>query len=146
MCWQFTGCAERIRKMVDLGGWSEADAFIVLIGFASVGLGIGLAVRERRTVAVAICHGVHAPIARVGERMAAPVPDLFMPARGLPELGLQFGLFDNEPLAMVFERRGIGKGGGDAVTLFPLLMFLDDPNLFNNAAPFSATVMERTTS
>ena len=57
---------ERIRQMVDRGGWAEADAVVVELGLCLVPDGIGLAVRERHSVAVAFCHGMAAPIARVG--------------------------------------------------------------------------------
>ncbi len=48
--------ADRIRKMVNRGGWAEADAFVVQLGLSLVAVGIGLAVRERRTAAAAICN------------------------------------------------------------------------------------------
>ena len=71
---------------------------------------------------------VHASIAHVGLLMASPAPDLFMPTRGLPELGHPFGFFDYKPLAAAFERRGGGECGGDAVTLCLPLILRDQPN------------------
>lgn len=71
-----------------------ADAVAVELGLQFVAPGIDLAVRNCQTVAAAICLGVYASIARVGMQMASPAPDLFLPARGLPELRLKTGLFD----------------------------------------------------
>ena len=90
--------------------------------------GAGLAVRTRQTVAAAICHGLHASIERAGEHMTSPAPDLFLPARGLPECGMQHALFDCEPSAAAFERYSSGEGGGDAVTLCAPIVVFDDPN------------------
>ena len=80
--------------MVERGGWAEADAGVVRLGLEFVGRGIGLAVRERRTEAAAIFHGLYASIARVGMHMVSPAPDIFLPARGLPEVGLLYSHFD----------------------------------------------------
>ena len=57
---------DRIRQMVDSGGWAEADAVVGELGRCLVPDGIGRAVRERHSVAAAFCHGMAAPIARVG--------------------------------------------------------------------------------
>jgi hypothetical protein len=93
---------QNICSMVDRGGWAKADAVLVRLLLSFVARGIGLAVCERRTAAAAICHGVHASIARVGEHTASPAPDLFLPAQGLSDLGLRHGLFYYEPLAAAF--------------------------------------------
>jgi hypothetical protein len=85
----------RIRAMVDRCGWAEADAAVVELCLLRVSMGIGLAVRERRTVAAAICHGAHASIALMGLQMASPAPDFFMAARGPPELVMHRGLLRN---------------------------------------------------
>ena len=47
--------------MVDSSGWTEADAVLVQLGLSFVPRGIGLAVRERRSLAAAISHGLYAP-------------------------------------------------------------------------------------
>ena len=49
---------QRIRTMVERGGWAEADATVVQLGLWVVARGIGFAVRTRRTVASAFCHGM----------------------------------------------------------------------------------------
>ena len=59
-------CEKCIREMDDRGGWPEADAAVGELGLCVIPAGIGLAVRERRCFAAAFCHGVAAPIARVG--------------------------------------------------------------------------------
>ena len=42
---------------------------------------------------------------------------------------MRHALFEYEPLAAVFERSGIGEGGGDAITLCLALTLVDSPNL-----------------
>ena len=116
---------QNIRTMVDRGGWAEVDAVVVELCLSRIAPGIGLAVRERRTVAAVICHGLYLSIACVGEQMASPAPDLFLLARLLPKPGMRQGLFDCEPLAAAFEGRGGGEGRGDAVTLCAPLSLVD---------------------
>jgi hypothetical protein len=112
--------------MIFRGGWAEADAMVVVLSLSNA-RGAGLAVRTRQTVAAAICHGLHASIERAGEHMTSPAPDLFLPARGLPECGMQHALFDCEPSAAVFERHGSGEGKGEIVTLCTPLIVHDNP-------------------
>lgn len=117
------------------GGGTRADATAVLLGILVVASGIGLAMRERRAEAAAICHGVHAPIACAGKQMASPAPDLFMPARGPPELDLKYGLFDSDPsVAAALERCGRGEVGRSATPYTPLLL-TDDPDRLGDHGP-----------
>ena len=110
---------DRIRQMVDSGGWAEADAVVVELGLWRVADGIGLAVLDRRSVAAAIYHGVEAPIARVGLQMASTATDLFLPARGLPKIGLYL-----RPSAEAIERRKRDGLGATATMCVPFT--LDD--------------------
>lgn len=111
--------------MVDRGGWVEADAVLVKFCRSLVNRSVGIAVHERRTIAAAFFHGLHASIALVGIQMTSSAPDLLLPARGFPELGQQRCLFDLEPFA--FERRG-GGNGGDTITLFTPMALSDNPS------------------
>ena len=115
---------ESIRVMIH-GGWAESDAVGVELGLHFVSRGIGLAVREHRTVAAAICHGVYASIACVGAHMASPAPDLFVQA-------LQ--LFECEPSAAAFAIYGTGEGGGERnpVTLCAPFALRDEPHLLTD--------------
>lgn len=61
--------------------------------------------RERWRGSVSIFHGVYAPIVHAGRKMAEPAPKLYLPARGLRDLALPFGLFDFELSAAVFMAR-----------------------------------------
>ena len=67
--------------LVDRDGWTEADAAVVELGLQFTESGVGLAVRERRSVITAIYHGVSTPLALAGEEMA-------LTALWLRELGL----------------------------------------------------------
>ncbi len=75
--------------MVGRCGWDEADAVVVELGISCVNDCIGLAVRERRSVASAFCHKLTASIARAGLQITSPGPDFILSARGLPEFELR---------------------------------------------------------
>lgn len=61
---------QRIRTMVERGGWTEADAIVVQLGLWVVApRGIGFVVRTRRTVASAFCHGLYELLSGAGQRM-----------------------------------------------------------------------------
>lgn len=78
---------QHIRTMAERGRWAEADVVIVELGLLCVVRGIGLAVRECRTVASGICHELYTSIARISLQMEIPAPDFFLP-------GLRHALFD----------------------------------------------------
>ena len=107
-----------IRRMVR-GGWVESDAVGVELGLHFVSSGIGLAVRERRTVAAAMCHGVYASIARMGEHMGSPAPDIFVQA---------LRLFDCEPSVAAFARNSKVQSADDPITLFAPFALRDEPH------------------
>lgn len=111
----------RILQMVERDRWGELDAAVVLLSLSAFAHGVGIALRKRRTQAAAICHRVHAPIARAGARMESPAPDLFLPESGLTPRQL-IGLFDYEPSASSIEPRGEDDSGRAALLFTPLLL------------------------